>query len=399
MDLDTSFLESMDLAPDDAILSLPILFSRDERKIKVNLGVGSYRTDVGKPFVLNAIRQAERRCIELAGDKEYQPIEGHLQYIEESAKLILGDRFDRDRVFACQTVGGSGALSLAARFISQEVSRHLYLPNPTWMNHEAIFAAAGLKVLTYPYYDFKEHLLDFPLMCSSIKTMPPGSAIVFHSCCHNPTGADLHFKEWQEISALVRKQQIFPIFDNAYQGFGTHIEEDVKPIRLFYQEGHEMIIASSYSKNMGLYGERAGVFLLVSRKAATTQKCASHLKRMIRSNYSSPPLHTGRLVSLILADPQLKKDWLDELRQMKARIDTMRESFTKKLEENGCNEDFSHILKEKGFFSLIGMNLEKILQLREEKGIYLPPDGRINIAGLNPSNLEYVVNSICSLFK
>lgn len=397
--MSASFLESIDLAPDDSILILPILYSKDARTLKVNLGIGSYQTAEGKPYVLETVRKAEKILATKELNKEYQPIDGQSEYIEEGLKLVLGTKFEREKIFACQTIGGTGALNLAANFLSQEVSRHIYLPDPTWSNHLQIFASTGLKVLRYPYYDAKTHSIDFQLLSDFIKTLPPGSSIVLHSSCQNPSGADLRFREWQELSQLILKQQIFPIFDNAYQGFGEGMEEDAKPIRQFLADGHEMLVATSYSKNFGLYGERAGHFTLVAHKEVTARRCASHIKQIIRTIYSSPPLHTARIVSTILSDPELKKGWLEEVNNMKIRIDAMRESLASGLEAKGCREDFSHLRTEKGFFSLLGIDLEKTLKLREEKGIYLPPNGRINIAGLNPSNLEYVTDSICSIFK
>lgn len=397
--MSASFLESIDLAPDDSILILPILYSKDTRPIKVNLGIGSYQTAEGKPYILNAVKQAEQNLAHEELNKEYQPIEGHSSFNEESLKIIFGSQFEREKMFACQTIGGTGALNLAANFLSQEVSRHIYLPEPTWSNHHQIFNATGLKVLRYPYYNFKTHSVDFEAMSAFIKTIPPGSSIVLHSCCQNPSGADLRFREWQELSHLILAQQIFPIFDNAYQGFARGMEEDAKPIRLFLSDGHEMLVTTSYSKNFGLYGERAGHFALVAHKEETAKKCASHIKQIIRTIYSSPPLHSARVVSAILSDPSLKKGWLEEVDNMRMRVNAMRESLASELENRGCREDFSHLRHEQGFFSLLGIDLEKTLKLRDEKGIYLPPNGRINIAGLNPSNLEYVADSICSVFK
>ncbi|KAF3362197.1 Aspartate aminotransferase [Chlamydiales bacterium STE3] len=397
--MSASFLESIDRAPDDSILILPILFSEDPRPLKINLGIGSYQTANGRPYVLQAVKKAEQLILEQHLDKEYQPIEGNRVYIEESLKLIFGEKLEREKVFACQTIGGTGALNLAANFLSQEVSRHLYLPNPTWPNHAPLFSAAGLKVLHYPYYDVRTHSIDFAAMRAFIKTLPPGSSIVLHSCCHNPTGADLYFKEWQELSKALLSQQVFPIFDNAYQGFGVGVEEDAMPIRLFLAEGHEMLVCSSYSKNFGLYGERAGLFAVVAHKKETVNKCASHIKQIVRTIYSSPPLHAGRLIATILADPFLKKEWLKDISSMRMRINAMREQLAMGLENKGCREDFSHLRREQGFFSLIGIDPEKALRLREEKGIYLHSNGRINIAGLNPSNLDYVIESICALFN
>lgn len=397
--MSASFLESIDLAPDDAILILPILFAKDPRPFKVNLGIGSYQTADGKPYVLNVVKKAEQIIASQHLNEEYLPIEGHAGYIEEGLKLVLGQEIKRENIFACQTIGGTGALNLAANFLSQEVSRHVYIPDPTWANHKKVFASTGLKVLSYPYYDFKTHSVDFSAISSFIKTIPPGSSIILHSCCQNPTGADLRFREWQELSHLILAQQIFPIFDNAYQGFGTSMEEDAKPIRLFLADGHEMLVATSYSKNIGIYGERAGHFALVAHKQDTAKKCASHIKQIIRTIYSSPTLHTARIVHSILSDQELKKEWLEEVENMRTRINAMRESLASGLEAKGCREDFSYLKEEKGFFSLLGIDVEKTLKLREEKGIYLQANGRINIAGLNPSNLDYVIDSICSIFK
>lgn len=396
------FFETIELLPDDPILSLPILFKADPRKKKVNLGIGAYQDSEGKPYVLICVREAEKILYKKLTNKEYLPIEGDAEYLEEALKLVYGSDSKylmEGMVFAAQSVGGSGALRIGGEFLAQEISRIMFLSDPSWPNHKGIFSRAGMKIDYYKYYDEANHRIDFAGMCASVKLMPPASVILLQPCCHNPSGMDLTFEQWQVLSDLIKKQKIFPFFDFAYQGFGQDIEEDARPIRYFADQGHEMVVAQSFSKNFGLYGERVGVMSILTHSKDIAQKIGSRVKLIIRQSYSNPPIHGARIIATILKSPELKKQWKDEVKNMSGRIKEMRDALTAGLMEKSLNQDFSFIKKQRGLFSFSGLNNVQVQQLREEKGVYMVNSGRINVAGLNPDNLDYVIDSILSVIN
>ena len=302
-------------------------------------------------------------------------------------------------VFGAQTIGGTGALRVGGEFLAQQISKTIYLSNPTWPNHKPIFSRAGLKIESYPYYDQSHHRLNFAEMQRSIQEMPADSIVLLQASCHNPTGMDLSMDQWKELSKLIKKQKIMPFFDFAYQGFAQDIDEDAKAIRYFAKEGHEMLVATSYAKNFGIYGERAGFLAIVSKNKETAGKVGSQIKQIVRGNYSTPPLHAARIVATILKDPDLKKEWQDELDNMRLRVNEMRKALVEELLLRSKDKDFSFLKQQRGLFSFCGLDNSQVHQLREEKGIYMPSNGRINVAGLNWHNIEYVVNAIVSVLK
>lgn len=393
---DTSFFESVDLLPEDSILSIPIAFKADTRPNKVNLGVGSYKDALGKPYTLISVRDAEALLHAQNLDKEYAPIAGNKQFIDESLKLIFGDahQIKNGQICAFQTLGATGAIRMGLEFLLEHHNPTVYISTPTWPNHFSIVKYAGMKSEFYPYYDALNHQIDFEGMCNAIKKMKPGSVIILHAGCHNPTGADPSTNQWKQLSDLIKAQKIIPFFDFAYQGFGVDVEKDAEPIRMFLNDGHELFAAHSCSKNFGLYGERIGSLSIATQQPVHARKVESHIKQLIRSSYSNPPLHGGRTIALILSNDQLKKEWLHELKNMRDRIVEMRECLFFGLQSKTEHRDFSFIKKQNGFFSLLGISAEKVKELRDAFSIYMPPDGRINIAGLNTSNIDYVVDSI-----
>lgn len=399
----SSYFDSVVAAPEDPIMSLPIHFAEDPRPDKVNLGVGSYRTSEGKPYLLNSVRKAEEELLKKKLYKEYLPLEGDPTFVSESLKLIFGENIDADRIFAAQAVGGTGSLRLAADFLIQGISKKFFYPKETWSNHGPIFSAAGFKIKEYPYYNYKSHTVDFKKICAAVKKMPAHSALLLQASCHNPTGADLNKDQWKELSELIFEKEILPIFDVAYQGFGKDINEDVWPVRTFFQEGHEMLVCVSNSKNFGLYGERIGFFALVAKDSSLAKKSGTKIKHIIRITYSNPPMHGGQIIGTILSSPVLKKEWIEEIGNMRLRINSMREALTAGLEAKSDSPYYSYIRNQKGFFSLLGFTEEETLQLREKKGIFMPftgpIHGRINIAGLNTNNLNYVIDSILAMRK
>lgn len=394
------FFEKIQEVPDDPILSMPVVFAADPRPKKVNLGIGVYKDALGKPLVFTAVLDAEKKLLSEPISKEYLAMDGHREYVKECLKLVFGSgsaKIESGEIFATQCVGGTGALRLAAEFFAQEVGKTLYMSEPSWPNHKAIFMRGGMEVKTYPYYDPDTHKLDFEGMCKAIKEMPAGSVILMHACCHNPTGVDPTFEQWKELSDLIKKQRVFPFFDLAYQGFGTSVEDDAKAIRYFVEQGHEMAVAHSCSKNFGLYGERLGLFAVVTNDKNIAKKAGSQIKNIIRGIYSSPPMHGALLVATILKDDKLKKDWMDELKNMRDRVVEMREAFAFGLLSKGSTYDFRFITEQKGIFSLCGLNPEQVQLLVDKYAIYMLSNGRINIAGLNLLNMDYVIGSFLSV--
>lgn len=394
-----SFFSSITMLPDDPILSLPRLMAADQRKKeKVDLSVGAYRTSEGKPLLLSSVSKAELLILQKCTDKEYLPIEGNHLFLKKTEELIFGPSLhDSSALFMLQSMGGSGALRVGAEFLSREGSnKTIYLPNPTWPNHKLIFKMSGLKVEEYPYYDSLNHTLDFSNLCEAIKNMPERSIILLHACCHNPTGIDPTLEQWKEISDLIKKQGIIPFFDFAYQGFGNDLEQDAEVIRYFISQSHEMFVASSNSKNFGLYGERIGALSVISESHEQAQKIGSHLKQIVRGNYSNPPIHGALVVATILDDPELRNEWIQELSNMRDRIKAMRQALAAGLLVKGA-KDFNFLIQQKGIFSYSGLTQDQVLRLREDYGIYMPLNGRINVAGLNIHNLNYVIEAILAV--
>lgn len=397
-----SFFDSVTLLPDDPILHLPIAFNADSRPNKVNLGIGSYKDADGKSFVLSCVKKEEASLISKEISKEYLPIEGSASFIKASSELMFSKEILNDHqggFFGAQSLGGTGALRLGGEFLVQETSKSIFVSSPSWPNHKVIFTRAGMKVHHYRYYDEHLHRIDFHGMCHDIKNMPPGSTILFHASCHNPTGLDLSMDEWKEISQLVKKQKVIPFFDFAYQGFKENVDDDACAIRYFASQGHEMLVANSFSKNFGLYGERVGSLCILTRHTEATQRVGSQIKQIIRGNYSNPPRHGVQIVANILQSETLKKEWLQELASMRDRIKSMRKALGAGLEAKVKDKDWSYINHQSGFFSFCGLNTEQTQQLLQKYAIYMPSDGRINIAGLNEHNLDYVVNALAEVFK
>jgi aspartate/tyrosine/aromatic aminotransferase len=394
------FFNDVPLLPDDPILGLPSAFAGDPRPNKINLGIGAYKTAEGFPLVLSSVRKAENQLLQKNLNKEYLPIEGDGEFIRCSLKLLLGTHcslLQSGHFFAAQTVGGAGALRIAGEFLSKLISKTIFLSQPSWSNHKQIFERAGLNVGSYPYFYPATCLLDYQGMCQAVKNMPRGSIILLHGCCHNPTGIDPTFDEWKELSQIIKHQQVIPLFDIAYQGFGHGLEEDAKAIRYFASEGHEMLISYSFSKNFGLYGERVGFLAIISSNQEIVPRIGSQIRYLIRGNYSNPPLHGARIVSTILKSQELTLEWKTELNNMCERVKEMRRALVAALLVQGKGHNFAYMDKQIGLFSFSGLSLEQVERLRREKAIYMPSNGRINIAGLNTQNLSYVVDGLLSV--
>lgn len=389
------------MRPDDPIFGLFAAFNADLRPHKVNLSVGVYKNADGGDQVLSCVKSAEAILSAKKLGKEYPPLLGNPLLINEGLKLVFGDDapcLAAARVAGAQTLGGTGALRIGAEFLTRSgISKTIYLSDPTWQNHKAIFTSAGMKVDAYSYYDTLNNALNFPALCQAIRQIPPGSVLLLQPCCHNPTGISPTLEQWRELSQLIKHQQVLPFFDFAYQGFDTGIQNDAAAIRLFAAEGHELLVASSFSKNFGLYGERVGTLSILTADETVKNRVSSLLKQIVRGSYSMPPLHGGRIVAEILSTPELKQEWEQELANMRERISEMRKTLVAGLMAGGADGAFDFMTHQAGMFSFCGLNTDQVQRLRQEFGIYMPGNGRINIAGLNGYNMEYVVQSILSV--
>lgn len=385
-----SFFEHIIKIPEDPILGLSVAFAADPRPHKVNLGVGAYRDAEGKPYVLPSVKKAEQIILEKQLNKEYLPIKGDPNFLQTSVKQIFGDSLPTE-TFSIQALGGTGALRLGADFLSRDRSgRIIFIPDPTWLNHRRIFTYAGLQVNSYPYYDPQGNCLDFSRFCATIQKMSSGSILVLHVCCHNPTGMDPTKEQWKELAALIKKQNVLPFFDLAYAGLGKGFGEDVFPIKYFAEQGHEFFCATSYSKMFGLYGERVGMLTIVS---PSSEALGSHLKAIARGSYSNPPLHGERIVTTILQSEVLTNEWLQELDKMRARIQEQRDKLVNALTAKGI-ESAQNLSRQQGMFAYTGLDQEVLQRLCQEYAIYMADSGRINLAGLNEKNFNYVVEAL-----
>ena len=389
------FFDTIEMAPPDPILGLNAAFKADPRSNKVNLSIGAYKTDDLQPLVLAAVRKAEGQILTEGMDKEYLSQDGNPEYVQRSIRLVFDTK--QDNIFGAQAPGGTAGVRLAGEFLAEIGSQVIYIPDPTWANHNQVFARAGLKVASYPYYDAERRDFTKSRMVEAIKSIPSGSPILLHACCHNPTGLDPTPADWKELSAAIKAQGLLPVFDFAYQGFGQGITEDAMAVRYFLADGHQMLVANSYSKNFGLYGERIGGFYVVTADAETAGRVKSQVMRIIRANYSNPPLHGSRIIAAVLASDALRQEWEAELAAMRERISGMRKALAEGLNAGGSSVDFSFMYKQNGMFSYSGLSKAAVDQLREEFAIYMPTNGRLNVAGLSPKNLDYVVEAILAV--
>jgi len=391
------------LAPADPILGLNEAFQADPNPKKVNLGIGVYQNGQGKVPVLSVVRDAERRWYEKEDSKAYLPIDGLVSYRQEVQSLLFGrdSALVREgKVVTAQALGGTGALKLGADFLQRFLPKsELHISQPSWENHRALFEAAGFVVKEYAYYSPETHGLDFSAMRDSLNKIPSGSIVLFHACCHNPTGVDPTPAQWQEVVGICKVRSLLPFIDFAYQGFGEGIHEDAAAVRAFAEAGLPFLVASSFSKSFSLYRERVGAVCFVASSADEAKRVTSQLKRVIRTNYSNPSSHGGQVVALVLADAELRQRWEVEVTEMRERIQSMRELFVRRLAERGVQRDFSFIAKQKGMFSFSGLDLNAVRRLRSEFGIYIVDSGRICVAAMNDKNIEPVTEAIAAVLK
>tara|TARA_B100000745_G_scaffold157173_1_gene102901 strand:+ start:832 stop:2022 length:1191 start_codon:yes stop_codon:yes gene_type:complete len=390
--------ENIQAAPADPILGLTDAFNTDSREQKVNLGVGVYKDDAGKTPVLSTVKKAEALVLETETTKSYLAISGSPAYGACVQPLLFGQDSSiiaDKRAQTAQAPGGTGALRIAADFYAKQcANKTVWISDPTWANHVAIFKAAGLEIKTYTYYDPETRGLNFEQMIADLAEAKPGDMVLLHGCCHNPTGIDPTREQWQTLADLSTKNGWLPLFDFAYQGFASGIEEDAAGLRLFAKQHEELLIASSFSKNFGLYNERVGAFTLVAKNAEQAACAFSQVKIVIRSNYSNPPAHGGKVVQTILDDEALRSEWESELTEMRQRIRTMRTALVDGLKARGVDQDFSFISEQNGMFSFSGLTKEQVEKLKENDAIYIVGSGRINVAGITSGNIDYLCDAI-----
>ncbi|PWK97789.1 aspartate aminotransferase [Pantoea allii] len=393
--------ESISAAPADPILGLADLYRADDRPNKINLGIGVYKDETGKTPVLTSVKKAEQYLLENETSKNYLSIDGLPDFARCTQELLFGKGnalIASGRARTAQTPGGTGALRVAADFLSTQTAvKRVWVSNPSWPNHKNVFNAAGLEVCEYQYYDAANHTLDFDGMLASLKEVKAGDVVLFHGCCHNPTGIDPTEEQWQQLAHLSQANGWLPLFDFAYQGFARGLEEDAEGLRIFAASHQELIVASSYSKNFGLYNERVGAITLVASDAATVETAFSQVKYTIRANYSNPPSHGAAVVATILGNDALRTIWQQELSDMRQRIQRMRQLFVNTLADKGAQQDFSFIIKQNGMFSFSGLTKDQVIRLREEFGVYAVNSGRVNVAGMTPDNMSALCEAIVAV--
>jgi len=393
------------MGPPDPILGVSEAFKRDTNPNKMNLGVGAYRDDQGKPFILPSIKMAEAKITTMNMDKEYSPISGSAEFGKASINLALGEgnEWVQNGLNATvQGISGTGSLRIGTAFLSAFFpgSKDLYMPTPTWGNHVPLAKHAGLNVKQYRYYDPKTCGFDFHGALQDIAKIPERSIILLHACAHNPTGVDPKPEQWAEISKVIKEKKLFPFFDMAYQGFASgDIDKDAGAVRMFLKDGHQIALSQSYSKNMGLYGERAGAFTLVCSTKEEAAATMSQLKIIIRPMYSNPPVTGSRIVLEVLTDPTIRSQWLADVKGMADRIITMRQLLQSNLAKEGSSRDWSHITEQIGMFCFTGMNPAQVERLTKEFNVYLTKDGRISVAGITSKNVEHLARGIHQVTK
>ena len=398
-----SLFAAVEMASRDPILGLTEAYNTDGNPKKVNLGVGVYYDDNGKVPLLAAVKAAEKARVEAMPARGYQPIEGLAAYNHAVQNLMFGKDsplLAAGRAVTIEALGGTGALKVGADYLRRLLPEvKVYISDPSWENHRALFESAGFTVENYPYYDAATRGVDFAAMKACLAGLPEKSIVVLHACCHNPTGADLDAAQWAEVVAAVRSRNLVAFIDMAYQGFADGIEPDAVALKLFADSGLQFLVSSSFSKSFSLYGERVGALTLVTAGKEESARVLSQVKRVIRTNYSNPPTHGGAIVAAVLSSPELRRMWEDELAGMRSRIRAMRTGLVDKLKARGVTQDFSFVVKQRGMFSYTGLTVAQVERLKSEFGIYAVNTGRICLAALNNRNLDYVADAIAAVLK
>lgn len=384
----------------DAVFGMAGAFKADVRPEKVDLMVGIYKDENLRAELFPSVKKAKIEILSQDLLADYLPIDGMPELYELLGALVFGEgawKEAHSRIYASHTVGGTGALRVGAEFLAQEVTKTIYIPDPTWPNHRQIFERAGCRVETYPYYSRQKRAFDCDAMCQKLKTLPEKTAVILHAACHNPSGCDPTIEEWKRISKVFKEKHLLPFFDFAYQGLGEGLEKDPEAVRLFLREGHEMLIAYSCSKNFCLYCQRVGALFVVDENAAVKHRVGSQVKRIIRALYSNPPAHGAKIVVDILKSKVLRKEWETELEAMRRRIVMIREDLIDRLMRGAKKTDFSYMRGHEGLFMYVDFSKSQVQRMIEKYAIYLLDSGRINVAGLTKNNIEYVVDAILAV--
>ncbi|WCN10492.1 aromatic amino acid transaminase [Marinomonas mediterranea] len=388
--------------PGDPLLALIVAHQQDTNPKKIDLGVGVYKNDSGQTPILESVKKAEAFMVENEITKSYLGVYGAPEFSPIIQDLLLGkdsNVIKQGRIQSTQTPGGTGALKVAADFISANLDgARLWVSDPTWGNHQSIFNSAGVEVIAYPYYDAVTNGVRFEEMMATLEAeTTEGDVLLLHACCHNPTGVDLNLEHWEALTELVNKRNLLPLIDAAYQGFGDGLEEDMAGLRYMAERVPSLLVANSFSKNFGIYRDRCGGLSVIAETAEEAKNAFSIIGQAIRANYSMPPAHGATLVHTIMTDPDLKALWETEVTQMRDRINDLRSKLVQKLAASGASKDFSFIEQQRGMFSYSGLSLEQVRQLRSEYSIYIADSGRMSIAGISDQNIDYLSESIAKV--
>ncbi len=393
--------EHIELAPPDPILGLEEAFKNDPNPAKINLGAGVYRDESGNTPIFRAVKRAEAVILQTETTKSYLGIAGAPEFATATQKLLFGEQHPllaARRVVTAHCPGGTGALRVAADFIKRvNPAARAWISQPSWPNHPGVMRAAGLGVESYPYFDAENHSVAFGALLDTLSRAAAGDVVILHGSCHNPTGADLTLEQWARLADFLAERKLLPLVDFAYQGFAEGLSEDARGLHILCERLDEVLIASSFSKNFGLYNERVGALTLVAPSAAMAAAAFSQIKTIIRVLYSNPPAHGAKIVTTILNSPELRADWEAELTAVRVRIRELRRRFVAELKALGVTRDFSFIERQNGMFSFTGLTREQVRALREDYSIYMVDSGRINVAGLNTSNLSAVCEAIAAV--
>lgn len=395
-----SLFGAIEMAPRDPILGITEAFNADTNPAKINLGVGVYYDNNGKVPLLECVQKAEAKLMEQPAPRTYLPIDGLAAYDKAVQELVFGADsavIQEKRAITVQALGGTGALKIGADFLKRFLPHaDVHISDPSWENHRALFESAGFTVHNYTYYDPSTRGVNFDGMLAALKAMPAGAIVVLHACCHNPTGADLSSAQWDQVIAAVQAGGLVPFLDMAYQGFANGIAEDGAVVRRFAATGMPLLVSNSFSKSFSLYGERVGALSIVATSAEEAGRVLSQLKRVVRTNYSNPPTHGGKVVATVLSTPELRKLWEEELAGMRVRIREMRGAMVEKLKAKAPGHDFEFVREQVGMFSYSGLTKEQVGKLRDES-IYAVDTGRICVAALNSTNIDRVVDAVAKV--
>lgn len=394
----SSPLAAVQMAPKDPILGVTETFNADKNPNKVNLGVGVYYDDNGKVPLLECVRRAETQLAEKSAPRSYLPIDGLPAYDRAVQALVFGAdsaAARENRVVTVQALGGTGGLKIGADFLRRIApDSQVWISEPSWENHRALFESAGFTVNTYPYYDPSSRGVDFAGMIGTLRALSPAAIVVLHACCHNPTGVDLTADQWTAVIETVVARGLIPFVDIAYQGFGEGIDADGEVVRRFTRAGGPVFVSNSFSKSFSLYGERVGALSVVAGSSEEAARVLSQLKRTVRTNYSNPPTHGSQIVAAVLTTPELRALWERELGQMRERIRDMRRQLVEKLRVRAPRADFAFVMRQRGMFSYSGLSKGQVARLREEFSVYAIDSGRMCVAALNSRNVDYVADAI-----